>query len=42
MKLRNKKTGGVVYVNFQIPLSNNHELLEEENEITQQKDRQDS
>ena len=27
MKLRNKKTGGVVYVNFQIPLSNNDEVI---------------
>lgn len=27
MKLRNKKTGEAVYVDFQIPLSNNHEEL---------------
>lgn len=27
MKLRNKKTGEAVYVDFQIPLSNNHEVL---------------
>lgn len=27
MKLRNKKTGEVVYVDFRIPLSNNHEEL---------------
>ena len=27
MKLRNKKTGEAVYVDFQIPLSNNHKEL---------------
>ena len=27
MKLRNKKTGDVVYVDFQIPLSNNDKVL---------------
>lgn len=27
MKLRNKKTGKAVYVDFRIPLSNNHEVL---------------
>lgn len=27
MKLRNKKTGEAVYVDFRIPLSNNHEEL---------------
>ena len=27
MKLRNKKTGGAVYVDFRIPLSNNDETL---------------
>lgn len=27
MKLRNKKTGDAVYVDFQIPLSNNNEVL---------------